>query len=48
LSAIIVLGKKISWTVSYSGRRIAFSFPIPPVVPDENVIFGSHWEKYGK
>ena len=24
------------------------SVPIPPVVPDENVIFGSHWEKYGK
>jgi sulfoacetaldehyde dehydrogenase len=24
------------------------SMPIPPVVPDENVIFGSHWEKYGK
>ncbi len=24
------------------------SSPIPPVVPDENTIFGSHWEKYGK
>ncbi|HMN11801.1 MAG TPA: aldehyde dehydrogenase family protein [Bellilinea sp.] len=24
------------------------SSPIPPVVPDENLIFGSHWEKYGK
>jgi sulfoacetaldehyde dehydrogenase len=24
------------------------SVPIPPVVPDENVIFGSYWEKYGK
>lgn len=24
------------------------SMPIPPVVPDENVIFGRHWEKFGK
>lgn len=24
------------------------SKPIEPVVPDENVIFGSHWEKYGR
>ena len=24
------------------------SMPIPPVVPDENVIFGAHWKKYGK
>ena len=24
------------------------STPIPPVVPDENTIFGSHWKKYGK
>lgn len=24
------------------------SVPIPPVVPDENVIFGEHWKKYGK
>jgi sulfoacetaldehyde dehydrogenase len=24
------------------------SMPIPPVVPDENVIFGEHWKKYGK
>lgn len=24
------------------------SKPIPPVIPDENVIFGAHWEKYGK
>jgi len=24
------------------------SIPIPPVVPDENVIFGEHWKKYGK
>lgn len=23
------------------------SLPIPPVVPDEEVIFGSHWQKYG-
>jgi len=24
------------------------SMPIPPVVPNEEEIFGSHWEKYGK
>ncbi len=24
------------------------SMPIPPVVPDENVIFGSHWQKFGQ
>jgi sulfoacetaldehyde dehydrogenase len=24
------------------------SKPIPPVVPDENVIFGEHWKKHGK
>jgi sulfoacetaldehyde dehydrogenase len=24
------------------------SMPIAPVVPDENVIFGEHWKKYGK
>ncbi len=24
------------------------SMPIPLVVPDENVIFGAHWKKYGK
>ncbi len=24
------------------------SMPIAPVVPDENVIFGAHWKKYGK
>jgi len=24
------------------------SRPITPVVPDENALFGSHWEKYGK
>ncbi len=24
------------------------SKPIPPVVPDENELFGAHWEKYGK
>jgi sulfoacetaldehyde dehydrogenase len=24
------------------------SLPIPPVIPDENVIFGDHWKKYGK
>jgi sulfoacetaldehyde dehydrogenase len=24
------------------------SMPIAPVVPDENVIFGAHWQKYGK
>ncbi|MHB0988683.1 MAG: aldehyde dehydrogenase family protein [Bellilinea sp.] len=23
------------------------SMPIPPVVPDENVIFGAHWQKFG-
>ena len=23
------------------------SMPIPPVVPDENVIFGVHWQKFG-
>jgi sulfoacetaldehyde dehydrogenase len=22
--------------------------PIPPVIPDENKIFGKHWERYGK
>ncbi len=24
------------------------SMPIPPVVPDENVIFGAHWQKFGQ
>jgi len=24
------------------------SMPIQPVLPDENLIFGSHWTKYGK
>jgi len=24
------------------------SKPIPPVVPDEEVLFGAHWAKYGK
>ncbi len=24
------------------------SKPIEPVVPDENILFGAHWEKYGK
>lgn len=24
------------------------SLPIPPVVPDENVIFGEYWKQYGK
>jgi sulfoacetaldehyde dehydrogenase len=24
------------------------SMPIQPVLPDENVIFGAHWNKYGK
>lgn len=24
------------------------SKPIPPVVPDEEVLFGAHWEKYGR
>jgi sulfoacetaldehyde dehydrogenase len=24
------------------------SSPIPPVIPDEKVIFGQHWEKHGK
>lgn len=24
------------------------SMPIPPVVPDENAIFGAHWQKFGQ
>jgi len=24
------------------------SKPIEPVIPDENVLFGDHWQKYGK
>jgi len=27
---------------------LKFAKPIEPVIPDENVLFSAHWEKYGK
>ncbi len=43
-------GNASSENISYwHFRNVTWvSKPIPPVVPDENKIFGTHWKKYGK
>ena len=41
-----IVSENVHWKHFLNTTWVAM--PIPPVVPDENKIFGQHWKKYGK